>query len=268
MGILAIRSEVVPGSILCGTRNHYIDLRYYHCSDPLATNPQWQQVVIMHNDRACIQPLGNILDPSGRIHLLYCYTLDDGHGQPAGPAKLVYAASRELVSSTQEPQFVQHELPTPGDGRLFLTRDGAVHVVAYSDGGNLYHARVLDGVAGTFTPWKSFAPGISLGRLFPIDARNGSTLSDDLAAVLIPSTNTSPKDSLFYFFHGGPRINRSRTQIIVYRSSVFARVAGDAKTSKTPGEISSVTDAAGAVTVTTVSFLGELGVARGLLCWS
>jgi hypothetical protein len=34
--ILSIRSEVVPGSILCGTRNHYIDLRYYHCPDPQA----------------------------------------------------------------------------------------------------------------------------------------------------------------------------------------------------------------------------------------
>ena len=121
--ILSIRSEVVPGSIICGTRNHYVDLRYYHCSDPLASNPVWQHTTIMHNDRACIQPLGNIVDPSGRVHLLYNYVVDDGHGKPAGPAKLVYAASREPASPTQEPpQFVQHELPTPGDGRLFLTR--------------------------------------------------------------------------------------------------------------------------------------------------
>ncbi len=196
--VLSIRSEVVPGSILCGTRNHYVDLRYYHCSDPLASNPQWQHITIMHNDRASIQPLGNVIDSSGRVHLLYFYALDDGHGN-ATPSKLVYAASREPASSNKQPEFVQHELSTPGDGRLFLTRDGAVHIIAYSSGGNAYHAHVVDGVAGKFTPWKSFTPAISMNRLFPIDMRNGSTPSDDLEAIFIPTTNVAQKNCMFYF---------------------------------------------------------------------
>jgi hypothetical protein len=195
--ILSIRTEVVPGSILCGTRNHYIDLRYYYCPDPLAADPQWQHVTIMHNDRACIQPLGDIVDPSGRVHLLYNYNVDDGHGN-ATPWKLVYAASRAAASGAQAPEFVQHELSTPGDGRLFLTRDGAVHIIAYSGGGSAQYARVLDGVAGRFAAWKTFTPEVSLSRLFPIDARNGSTPSDDLEAIFVPSINVPQKDTLFY----------------------------------------------------------------------
>lgn len=196
--ILSIRSEVVPGSILCGTRNHYVDLRYYHCPDPLAAKPQWRHVTIMHNEHACIQPLGNVVDASGRVHLLYNYNVDDGHGNPT-QYKLVYAASRELVSGNQTPDFAQHELSTPGDGRLFLTRDGAVHVVAYSGGGSMQYARVLDGVAGRFTPWKTVTPEVSLARLFPIDAGNGSTPSGDLEGIFVPTVNAPQKDTLFYF---------------------------------------------------------------------
>jgi hypothetical protein len=197
--VFGVRSEVVEGSIICGTRNHYTELRYYHCGDPLSTDPKWQHVVIAQNDRASFQPLGNVVDPSGRVHLLYLYMLDDGHGKAAGPAKLVYAASRAPVSPEHAPEFVQHELPMPGDGRLFLTSDGAVDIVAYASGGSVYYGRVLDGVEGKFSRWKSFTPAVSLNRLFPIDARNGSTPGADLEAIFIPTIDSPQKDSLYYF---------------------------------------------------------------------
>ncbi|HWB53811.1 MAG TPA: hypothetical protein VG722_06450 [Tepidisphaeraceae bacterium] len=197
--IFGVRSIVVPGSLICGTRNHYTELRYYHCDDPNAADPKWQHVVIAQNDRGSFQPLGNVVDPSGRVHLLYVYTLDDGHGKAAGPTKLVYAVSREPVSATQAPLFVQHELSTPGDGRIFLTRDGAVYIVAYDSGGSVDYARVLDGVAGKFTQWKSFTPSVPLNRLFPIDVRNGSTPGADLEAIFIPTTDSPQKNSMYYF---------------------------------------------------------------------
>lgn len=198
--VFGVRNVVVPGSILCGTRNHYTELRYYHCGDPLAADPTWQHVVIAQNDRGCFQPLGNIVDPSGRVHLLYIYMLDDGHGKATGPARLVYAVSREPVSGTRGPQFVRHELSMASDGRLFLSNSGAVYIVAYDSGGSVHCMRVLDGIGGKFSQEKSFTPSVGLSRLFPIDGRNGSTAQDDLLeAIFVPTTDSPRKDSLYYF---------------------------------------------------------------------
>jgi hypothetical protein len=196
--ILGIRSEVAD-SLIAGSRNHYTDLRYYHCPDPGVTEPKWQRVLILHNDRACIQPLGNLVDPSGRVHLLYWYVLDDGKGNRTGAQRLVYAASREPVSAAAAPVFDAHEIGAPGDGRLFLTSDGAVHILAYATGTQLQHAKVIDPVAGKFTAWTPVDAGMTFSRIFPVDPRNGSTTSAELAAVLIGAVHVPEKNSLFYF---------------------------------------------------------------------
>ncbi len=196
--ILSTRSEVADFNI-ADSRNHYTDLHYYHCANPNAAEPKWQQVVVVQNERARFQTRANLVDPSGRVHLLYQYVLDDGHGKTAGGLKMVYAASREPISSEHVPEFVSHEIESPGEARLFMTKEGAIYIVTYDTSNTLQYAKVLDPVAGKFSDWKTLETDVTFNRLFPIDARSGSTPSDELAAILIPAINIPEKNNMYYF---------------------------------------------------------------------
>jgi hypothetical protein len=184
--VLSIRSEV-SDTILCGTRNHYVDLRYYHCADP--DHPRWDRTTVLHDEHACIQPLGNLVDSHGAVHLLYQSARDDGHGKSTG-FHLVYASSRRGA-------FAQHELPSAADGRLFLTKGGGVYLVTYSTGADLKYARLLDPAAGRFWAWQTLHLPITFNRLFPIDARSGSSASDHLRCAVLGAPGFPQENSIY-----------------------------------------------------------------------
>jgi hypothetical protein len=196
--ILGAKSEVTD-FLVAGSKNHYTQLNYYHCANPDAAEPTWQRAVVVKNDRARFQPRGNLVDPSGRVHLLYQSVLDDGHGKETGGLKMIYTVSRDPSSATEAPTFVEHELETPGDARLFLTSDGTVHIAGHATSTTFQHARVLDAVAGKFSKWETISTGVTFSRIYPIDPRSSSTPTSKLEMVLMGAVGFPEENSIFYF---------------------------------------------------------------------
>jgi hypothetical protein len=192
--VLTIRSEV-QNFLINGSRNHYTELRYYYSPDP-TSNMSWRMTPIYSNPKATIQPVGLVVDHGGRVHLLYFF-IEELPGGKSSPLRLVYAVSREPVNVKAAPEFVKHEIKLGWDGRLFLTRNGQVHILAYQAGKALEYCRVIDGAAGRFTPWVPVEMEVPQVRLFPIGTRSGSTLTNDLEGVFFGMA--SHQHSMFYF---------------------------------------------------------------------
>ena len=194
--ILTVRSEV-KSELLVGSRNHYIEMRYYHCDDPSARNASWQRTVMMSDPRALIQPLGCVTDGAGRVHLLYCFYRDEGGGKFVPPT-LVYAVSRAPVSRGRAPEFVKHTIRDGGwDGRLCRTSDGRVHVMAYRAGNAIELATVLDGVAGRFSDWQRFELPVGFCRVFPLRYAGRASLARDIECLLVGVPGTANESSLY-----------------------------------------------------------------------
>jgi hypothetical protein len=195
--VLTVRSEVKQ-TLLCGSRNHYVDLRYYYSSDP-ASGAKWQEVPIYSDPRSCIQPLGIEVDRKGYVHLLY-YFVQERDDKTVVPHRLFYAVSRQPVSAKTAPQFVQRELKNSGwDGRLFQTRNGKIGVLAYRVGTQAEWAETTPGSGGKFTAWQPVDLKLSQCRIFPISRRGGSTLTDAVEGLFIGTTGTPAESSLYHF---------------------------------------------------------------------
>jgi len=221
--VLTVRSEVNTFPIV-GSRNHYTDLRYYYCSDPAdfrrmasgraSAGAKWRMTTVYRNERALIQPLGLVVDPAGRVHLLYYHKEELADGA-VSPLKLVYAVSKEPVSAQAAPQFVHFELRYDWDGRLYLTQDGQVHILAYQAGTALEYCRVLDGPAGRFTNWESVKTETPHSRFFPLGTRGGSTLTADLEGVYTGLAGTPAQSSMFYFRLPPPQSRTAQNEEMV-----------------------------------------------------
>lgn len=195
--VFTIRSEV-KDTLVCGTRNHYVELRYYYSPDP-ASRAKWKYVTIYKNQRACIQPLGIEVDPKGKVHLLYYYN-EELAGGTIVPHRLIYAVSREPVTANATPEFMEQEIKSGGwDGRLFQTSNGRVHVVAYKAGTQAEWAQAPEDPLAKFGAWAPYDMTISQCRIFPISGRNGSTVGQDLEGVFIGTPNTPEQSSMFHF---------------------------------------------------------------------
>lgn len=192
--VLTIRSEV-NNFLINKSRNHYTELRYYYSDDPASGAP-WRMTPVYRNAKATIQPVGLVVDRTGRVHLLYFF-IEELPGGKSSPLRLVYAVSRKPVNGKSAPDFVKHEIKQGWDGRLFLTRNGQVHILAYQAGKAVEYCRVVDGVAGRFTPWVPVEVEVPQVRLFPIGTRGGSTLTNDLEGVLFGMP--PHPHSMFYF---------------------------------------------------------------------
>ena len=195
--LLTIRSEV-KDTILCGTRNHYVDLRYYYSPDP-ASGAKWRHVTIYNNQRACIQPLGLEVDKTGRVHLLYNYTEQTAEGTIV-PHRLVYAVSKEPVSANHTPEFDNQEIKSGGwDGRLFQTKSGRLYVVAYKAGTSAEWVEAPASPTEKFGSWNLSDLTVSQCRIFPLSARNGSTPGEEIEGVFIGTPNAPERSSMFHF---------------------------------------------------------------------
>jgi hypothetical protein len=194
--VFTVRSEVMQ-TILCGSRNHYTEIRYYYSPDP-ASNAPWKGVTIYQDARSCIQPLGIEIDRAGRAHLLYYYT-QEAEDRRIIPHRLMYAVSLHPISDKAPIRFVQHELALGKDGRLFQTRSGRIGVLAYIAGRAAAWREVWNGVEGKFSPWQPCDMSVAQCRLFPLSKRGGSTLTEDLEGVFLGVYQQPEQHSMFYF---------------------------------------------------------------------
>jgi hypothetical protein len=215
--VFTVRAEVKEW-LLCRSRNHYTDLRYYYTPDP-ASGEKWRRVTIYQDARASIQPLGMEVDPAGRVHLLYYYVREEEDGRVT-PHRLVYAVSRQPVRRERmpnvriwphqtalhgepghpSPEFVQHTLKSDGwDGRLFQTRSGRIGVLAYRAGLAAEWTEVKDGIAGKFTPWVACDLTVPQCRIFPISRRSGAALTEEIEGVFLGVPNRPERHSMFHF---------------------------------------------------------------------
>jgi hypothetical protein len=195
--VLTVKS-LVSQFLICGSRNHYTELRYYYSPDPWS-DTKWKRVTIYENPKTLLQPIGLEVDRAGYAHLLYLRRdeLPDGQG---GPQRVVYAVSKQPLSAHTTPEFVQHEIKSDGwDGRLFQTRRGRLFILAYRAGTQAELAEIVDGAAGKLTPWKPIEMPVAQCRIFPIGQRGGSTLTDDIEGVFAGLPNSPVENSLYHF---------------------------------------------------------------------
>lgn len=194
--VLTVRSEVMTFKI-AGSVNHYTDLRYYFCPDPARGAP-WRHVSLYANPKGQVQPIGLEVDPDGRVHALYIFIEERAEGLRT-PLQLYYAASIEPIGGDAPLRFARKRLAVNRDGRLYQTRDGRIHLLAYQSGQLLEYARLLDGVAGRWTPWANVETPTPHVRFFPVGKRSGSTLTDDLEGVLLGQPGTPHESSMYHF---------------------------------------------------------------------
>lgn len=219
--VLTIRSEVMQ-TLVCGSRNHYTELRYYHASEP-GPNAKWRHAVVFQGPKRQIQPLGLEVDSGGRPHVLFNY-VEEGPDGKVIPHKLVYGIGT-LASRTGKIEFNLVVLKEGGwDGRLFRVADQSFGVLAYLPGRyDLMHPARYRDMAGQIgvlayktsstAEWcelgdlaKAKSPRwteCDLGRLqcriFPVARKSGSTLSGWLEGVFFGASNSAERSGMYAF---------------------------------------------------------------------
>lgn len=218
--VLTVKS-LVSEFLICGSRNHYTELRYYYSPDPWSNAP-WKRVTIYENPKTLLQPIGLEVDRAGYAHLLYLRRdeVPAGQGDPttekqwqglhprrdtmpggqSGPQRIIYAVSKQPLSAHATPEFVQREIKSDGwDGRLFQTRSGRLFILAYKAGTQAELAEIMEGEAGKLTPWKPVEMPVAQCRIFPIGQRGGSTLTNDIEGVFAGLPNSPVENSMYHF---------------------------------------------------------------------